>query len=159
MLHLIRQTTQHASDDPHSNACCMCWLTAKSLQALHIITGTAFVQDLLYAVTLAVCTCLCELRYMLQLPACCLRNRKYCLDPVQPSRQKGYSSYGVITRSIRRTLPLLVMNMPNTLSNLYTDAIHTLDRQLLDVTLLVVWCASRQLSGCCRKHQCSEVML
>ena len=82
---------------------------------------------------------------MLQLPACCLRNRKYCLDPVQPSRQNGYSSYGVMIRSIRRTLPLLVMNMPNTLSNLYTDAIHTLDRQLLDVTLLV---SGVQVVGC-----------
>lgn len=140
VIHLIRQTTQHASEDPRCSACCMCWLPARSLQALRISTGTAFIQDLLYAVILAVCTCLCELRYMLQLPACCLKNRKYCLDPVQPSRQKGYSSYGVIIRSIRRTLPVLVMNMPNTLSNLYTDT-HTYIGQTsawCDITGLLV---------------------
>ena len=73
--------------------------------------------------------CLWELRYMLQLPACCRRKRRYCLEPVQPKRQKGYSSGVVKIRSMRLTLPASVRNMPKSLSNLrqnqHTSTLHS----------------------------------
>lgn len=94
------------------------------LWELRYVSHSAHLWELIYASDSAH---LWELRYMLLLPACCLRKRRYCLEPVQPKRQKGYSSGGVKIKSMRLTLPASVRNMPNSLSNLDHTPQHPQD--------------------------------